>query len=291
MIICRLQHICSMELKVVIQLHLAIFDIVHIGTYFIHSIAGINGHCIINAWIAEDAINQVDGLIATIATEDAVFAHSLHFGYLLFQCLLQWIWITVDRSVIWILVGIKEYAGIHPTVFITCTRVWCQIPNVLPNKLFKVELLVGKLFLLKRRALQPYSNSILVRIQLFVCRHYLNGLTDMANALSRKFLIGNLATKAIEVHTIISFRIAISRQGVVGTRCIVTCTLASIFTQEHRPCIYHTFDQCVIVLCLNNQMLRSIFVHHLNGFIHIVHLYQLTVAQRLLGNLLARQCF
>ena len=88
MIISRLHHFCSMELKVVIQLHLAVFNIIHIGTNFIHPVARINGHNIIYPWITEYAIHQVNCFIAAIATEYTVFTHTFHFGYLLLQCFL-----------------------------------------------------------------------------------------------------------------------------------------------------------------------------------------------------------
>ena len=52
---------CGLELLV--EQYWAVFHVIDVGTYFIHTISGSYGHYIVLAWSTEHSVNQIDGLI------------------------------------------------------------------------------------------------------------------------------------------------------------------------------------------------------------------------------------
>ena len=102
-------------------------------------------------------------------------------------------------------------------------------------------------------------------------------------------LESHLAAVAVEVHAIIGSSIAVGGQRVVGTTGIVAGTLTGIFTEEHAAGIDHLLGKLLVVLCLNNQMLRSIGIREFDSFMLVMYQHQRAVLQGLLCDILARQ--
>ena len=124
------------NLIVLVEQHGAILHVVHIGTHLIHSVCRRNRYNIVLARTAEHTVNQVDGLIRTVAQENLVFRNLFNLAHLLLQFQLQRIRISVVRVIIWILVGIEEDAGISASEFRASATVWCQVPDVFSAQVF-----------------------------------------------------------------------------------------------------------------------------------------------------------
>ena len=73
--------------------------------------------------LAEDAVGQVYGLVAAIAKEYVLRRYSLDCRKFFLQLRLQWVGVTVEGLVVWVLVGIKEHGGSMPAIFVTCRTV------------------------------------------------------------------------------------------------------------------------------------------------------------------------
>ena len=114
-------------------------------------------------------------------------------------------------------------------------------------------------------------------------------MADAADTLIRQVLERHLATVAVQVHTAVGSRIAVRRQGVVCAAGIVASTLTGIFAQEHATCIHHLRCQLLVVVRLDDQVLRRIGVREVDGLALVLHQHHHTVLQRLLGYLLTRQ--
>ena len=76
--------------------------------------------------------------------------------------------------------------------------------------------------------LNTNSHRILMGIQLFCLSHEFYSMTDMADAFFCKMLECDLATIAVEIHTIIGCGISVSGECMVRTAGIVTGTLTGI---------------------------------------------------------------
>ena len=50
----------------------AVFDIVDVCAYAIHAVGGLDGYDVVCAWLAEDAVYEVDGFVAAVAEKDVV---------------------------------------------------------------------------------------------------------------------------------------------------------------------------------------------------------------------------
>ena len=85
----------------------------------------------------EYTVNQIDGLVGTVAQEDFLFSHTLNLADLLLQFNLQRIRIAIVRVIIWIFVGVEEDAGISACKLRTGATVRCQIPDVLSAQIFQ----------------------------------------------------------------------------------------------------------------------------------------------------------
>ena len=131
------QEFSGRNLIVFIEQHRAIFHIVDVCTNFIHSVSRRNRYYIILARAAEYTVNQVDGLVGTVAQEDFLFSHTLNLADLLLQFNLQRIRIAIVRIIIWIFVGVEEDAGISACKLRTGATVRCQIPDVLSAQIFQ----------------------------------------------------------------------------------------------------------------------------------------------------------
>ena len=135
-VIAGIDNLIGCHLIVLIKQHLPILHVIDIGTYLIHAIGWSNGYNIVLTRATEHTVNQIDGLVGTVAQEDFLFRHTLYLTDLLLQLHLKRVWIAIVRVVIWILVGIEEYAGISAGEFCSSATVWCQVPDVLPAQVF-----------------------------------------------------------------------------------------------------------------------------------------------------------
>ena len=102
-------------------------------------------------------------------------------------------------------------------------------------------------------------------------------------------LEGNLATIGVQVHTIIGRSITVCRQRVVGTTGIVASTLTSIRTQEYATRIHHALSQLLIVLYLQNQVLRGIGIREGNHLVNGIDEHVIAVFKGFSGHLLTGQ--
>ena len=105
------QQAVGVELVVVVKENLTILDVVDVGAHLIHAVCGFYGYDIVAPWLAEDAVGQVNGLVAAVAQEDVFGRHALDLGEHLLQLALQGVGITVIRCVIRVLVGIEKDVG------------------------------------------------------------------------------------------------------------------------------------------------------------------------------------
>ena len=131
------QQFSGRNLIIFIEQHRAILHIVDVCTNFIHSVSRCNSYYIILARAAEYTVNQIDGLVGTVAQEDFLFSHTLNLADLLLQFNLQRIRIAIVRVIIWIFVGVEEDAGISACKLRTGATVRCQIPDVLSAQIFQ----------------------------------------------------------------------------------------------------------------------------------------------------------
>ena len=56
----------------------AVFHIVDVGAYLIHTVGWLYCHHVVNLGFGEAAIHQVDGLVASVAEEDIIRRHTLY---------------------------------------------------------------------------------------------------------------------------------------------------------------------------------------------------------------------
>ena len=123
----------------IIEQHRAILNIIDIGANLIHSVGRFDGNDIILARITETTIWQVNSLVASISKEDTILWHTLNLRQLSLQLQLQRIRIAVEGGVIGVLVGIEEYTCLSAGILVPGAAIRCQIPYILPAKLFKLN--------------------------------------------------------------------------------------------------------------------------------------------------------
>ena len=133
-LVAGLQHLTGCGLVVLVEIDCAVIDIVDVGTHLIHTVGGCNGHHVVHARVAEDAIDQVDGLIASVAKEDVLNRNILDRRNDLLEFLLQRVGIAVDAVVERILVGIKVGRGSDALEFVAGTTVGLELPDILPDQ-------------------------------------------------------------------------------------------------------------------------------------------------------------
>ena len=80
-----------------------------------------------------------------------------------------------------------------------------------------------------------------------------------------------------------------SRQCVISATSIVTCAFAGVFTEKYATGIDDLARQLVVILSLNDKVLRCIGIRKVDGLLFIVNKHQATVLKSFLSNLLARQ--
>ena len=121
-------------LEMLVEQYGTILYVVDIGAHLIHTVGGLDGHYIIHAWLAETAIGQVDGLVATVAQKDALGRHAFYLGDGLLELQLQGVGVAVIRRIVRVLVGIEKHPGLAASVLVTSAAVWCQAPDIGPCK-------------------------------------------------------------------------------------------------------------------------------------------------------------
>lgn len=99
-----------------------------------------------------------------------------------------------------------------------------------------------------------------MRTQLFVGCHYFDGRTDNLYAFARDFLKSYFTDKAIQTHSAISFGITVCGQRMIGSRCVIACTLRRQGTQKYRACIDNTLGLLLIIPGFDYQVFGSIFI-------------------------------
>ena len=123
MLIGSCKQLVGCYLIILIEQHSAILGVVDVGTYLIHTVGWLDGNNVINAWLAETAVGQVDSLVATIAQEDVVCGHSLDLAECSLKLQLQWVGVAVERLIVWILVSIEKHASLPTSVLIASAAV------------------------------------------------------------------------------------------------------------------------------------------------------------------------
>ena len=229
-ITCR-QQFLRLDLEVLVEQHGTIFHIVDVSTDLIHAVCRLNGHHIVYSRTGEATVWQVYGFITAVSQENLLHSHAFHLRQFLLHLHLQRIWIAIQRIVIRILIGIQEYTRLHALILIACRRIGFQVPDIRTCQTLQIKRRGFQAFASER--LQTHRHSIAMSIQLLIGSHHLHGMSDVAYTLCREFLIRELTIETIQIHAIISFRIAIRWQCMIGTRGIVARTLASIAAQKH----------------------------------------------------------
>ena len=135
-LVARCQQLVGMHLEVVVQQDATVLHVVDVGTHLIHAVRRLDGHHVVTPRLAEDAVSQVDGLVAAVAQEYHVLGHALHLLQQLLQLALQRVGVAVVGGVVRILVGIEEDVSLLARIFITGTAVRSQAPDVLADQLF-----------------------------------------------------------------------------------------------------------------------------------------------------------
>ena len=95
MVVTGSKDIVGVEREIFVQRHRAIFHIVYVGTYFVHTVCGVHGNNVVHLRLCETAIHEVYCLVASVAEKNAVLRHSLHLSQLFFYLKLQRVWIAV----------------------------------------------------------------------------------------------------------------------------------------------------------------------------------------------------
>ena len=106
MLVACSQYLLCLNVKVVVQCHSAIFHIIDVGTYFIHTVGGCYCHHIIHSRCGKASVGQVNGFIAAIAQKDVFCRYSLDARHQFLYLLLKWVGVSVEWCIVWILVGV-----------------------------------------------------------------------------------------------------------------------------------------------------------------------------------------
>ena len=123
-------------------------------------------------------------------------------------------------------------------------------------------------------------------IELFGFCHEFNGTANLTHTFGSQVLEGNLATVAVEIHTVVGGSIAVSRQRVVGAAGVVAGTLTGIFSEEDTAGIHHALGQLFVVLRLDNEVFGGVGVGEGNHLVGGTDEHAAAVFQSLDGYLL-----
>ena len=131
------QQLVGLYLELLVEQHGTILNIVDVGTYTIHAVGRLYGHHIVDARTAEDAVRQVDGLVATVAQEGVVGGDALHSLNLLLQFCLKRVGIAVQRVSVGILVSIEKHMSRVTGILVAGTTIGSKAPDVGAGEVFE----------------------------------------------------------------------------------------------------------------------------------------------------------
>ena len=127
----------GMHLEFGIERYGAIGDVIDVGTHFVHAVGGFEGYDVVETGLAEEAKEEVDGFVGTVAQEDIVGWHLLERCNGILHPLLQWVGIAVEGSVVGGFVGIEKHLCILALKLVAGTTVWAERTNVFAQKVLE----------------------------------------------------------------------------------------------------------------------------------------------------------
>ena len=112
-------------------------DVVDVGGDAVHAVGRGDRDGVVDAGAAEDAVGEVDGLVAAVADEDLLPAHSFQGGDALFQILLVRVGVAVDPVLVGVFVGVEPCRYLPAGIFVAGRGVGFQRPDVGAHQLFE----------------------------------------------------------------------------------------------------------------------------------------------------------
>ena len=122
------------EREVFAERDFAHLDIVDIGRDAVHAVGRGDRDGIVDTGAAEDAVGEVDGLVAAVTDEDLCFAHAFQGGDFLFEDLLVRVGVAVDAIVVGVFVGVEPGRNFPAGIFVAGRGVGFQRPDVGANE-------------------------------------------------------------------------------------------------------------------------------------------------------------
>ena len=116
---------------------LAHLDVVDVGGDAVHAVGRGDRNGVVDARTAEDAVAEVDGLVAAVADEDLFFAHAFQRGDLLFEELLMRVGVAVDTVVVGVFVGVEPRRDLSAGKLVAGRGVGFQRPDVGAHQFFE----------------------------------------------------------------------------------------------------------------------------------------------------------
>ena len=116
---------------------LAHLDVVDVGGDAVHAVGRGDRNGVVDARTAEDAVAEVDGLVAAVADEDLLFAHAFQRGDLLFEELLMRVGVAVDTVVVGVFVGVEPRRDLSAGKLVAGRGVGFQRPDVGAHQFFE----------------------------------------------------------------------------------------------------------------------------------------------------------
>ena len=116
---------------------LAHLDVVDVGGDAVHAVGRGDRNGVVDARTAEDAVAEVDGLVAAVADEDLFFAHAFQRGDLLFEKLLMRVGVAVDTVVVGVFVGVEPRRDLSAGKLVAGRGVGFQRPDVGAHQFFE----------------------------------------------------------------------------------------------------------------------------------------------------------
>ena len=112
-------------------------DVVDVGGDAVHAVGRGDRNGVVDARTAEDAVAEVDGLVAAVADEDLFFAHAFQRGDLLFEKLLMRVGVAVDTVVVGVFVGVEPRRDLSAGKLVAGRGVGFQRPDVGAHQFFE----------------------------------------------------------------------------------------------------------------------------------------------------------
>ena len=221
----------TIELIPGLQHELDVVHVVDISTNLVHAIGRMNSYHAVHPGGAERTENQVDGLVAAVAQEDALRRHALVGGNLLLQLPLQRVGVAVVRGVVRALVRIQEHVGSLAGILIAGGAVGFELQDIRANEsgntrtLFFLRLLCHGLY--------AQSHGACVGIQMLGLGHELHGAANAADTQRSDGLHRHLALEAIHTQAAVGPHAPHGRQGVVGAAGVITRAFAAVIAHEN----------------------------------------------------------